>query len=66
MGVAPREVQDSRDIYGGDIYNKGAWFMHTLRWVVGDELFFKALRREAPEGSEGRARRAPLPLIFSS
>jgi aminopeptidase N len=49
--VAPRESQDSKEIYfgagGNDIYNKGSWIMHTLRWLLGDETFFKALRRMA-------------------
>ncbi|MFO0984833.1 MAG: M1 family metallopeptidase [Planctomycetota bacterium] len=45
--IAPREVQDSRQIYGNDIYNKGAWFMHELRWLMGDAQFFVALRRMA-------------------
>ncbi len=25
-------------------YNKGAYLLHTLRWVVGDEVFFTAIR----------------------
>jgi len=49
--VAPREPMSSLDIRegerGGDVYYKGAWFMHTLRYVVGDENFFKILRRFA-------------------
>lgn len=52
--VAPRESQDSQQIYFGpdgshdnDIYNKGSWIMHTLRWLMGDEAFFVALRRMA-------------------
>ncbi len=50
--VAPREVQDSQQIYfgaggGNDIYNKGACIMHTLRFLVGDAEFFVALRRLA-------------------
>ncbi len=46
--VAPREVKDSREIYrNGDIYPKGALVMHALRWLLGDETFFKALRRMA-------------------
>jgi aminopeptidase N len=48
--VAPREVQTAGEIYfsgGGDIYNKGAWALHTLRWLIGDEAFFTALRRMA-------------------
>jgi aminopeptidase N len=49
--IAPREPRDSREIYfgnsGNDIYYKGSWVMHTLRWVLGDETFFEALRRMA-------------------
>ncbi|HEX2189716.1 MAG TPA: M1 family metallopeptidase, partial [Longimicrobiaceae bacterium] len=48
--VAPRESRTSGQIYfdaGGDIYNKGSWFLHTLRWTVGDSAFFRALRRMA-------------------
>jgi hypothetical protein len=28
----------------GDIYTKGSWVMHTLRRLVGDDAFFKAVR----------------------
>jgi aminopeptidase N len=46
--MAPREVTSARAIYSGhDIYNKGAWVLHTLRWAIGDEAFFRALRRMA-------------------
>jgi aminopeptidase N len=49
--VAPREPMSTSDVYfgatGGDIYNKGAWILHTLRFLVGDERFFVALRRMA-------------------
>ncbi|HLU38676.1 MAG TPA: M1 family aminopeptidase, partial [Planctomycetota bacterium] len=50
--IAPRETQDSRQIYFGaggsnDIYYKGACVMHTLRWLLGDEAFFVGLRRLA-------------------
>jgi len=30
---------------GPDIYNKGAWILHTLRGVIGDEAFFRSIRR---------------------
>jgi aminopeptidase N len=50
--IAPRETQDSKQIYFGvggvkdnDIYFKGSWVLHTLRWLIGDEAFFTALRR---------------------
>ena len=29
---------------GGDVYYKGAWVLHTLRFVVGDQHFFRILR----------------------
>jgi len=52
--VAPREVHDSKQIYflesgehDNDIYQKGSWVLHTLRWLVGDEAFFAMLRRMA-------------------
>jgi len=49
--VAPREPMSTADVYfgatGGDIYNKGAWILHTLRWLLGDEKFFLAQRRMA-------------------
>jgi aminopeptidase N len=48
--VAPREIQTAGEIYfsgGGDIYSKGAWVLHTLRYLIGDDAFFSALRRMA-------------------
>jgi aminopeptidase N len=48
--IAPRETTDSYEIYFGqggsnDIYYKGAWVLHSLRWLLGDERFFTCLRR---------------------
>ena len=52
--VAPRTVHDSRQIYfrpdgrfDNDIYSKGSWVVHSLRWLLGDETFFAVLRRWA-------------------
>jgi len=52
--VAPRASRDSQQIYftdtgapDNDIYSKGAWVLHTLRYVLGDEEFFSFLRRMA-------------------
>jgi aminopeptidase N len=36
---------DSDQTYHGDIYGKGAFFMHTLRYVMGDEIFFPTLKK---------------------
>ncbi len=45
--VAPRESRTAKQIYGGDIYFKGAWILHTLRYLIGDDAFFRAMRRLA-------------------
>lgn len=54
--VAPREQKFSYEVYmsepdfvnsDGDIYGKGAYFLHTLRYLIGDEAFFKALHHMA-------------------
>lgn len=52
--VAPREAQTTTEMYmippdyvrsDGDIYGKGALVLNTLRFYIGEEAFFKALRR---------------------
>ena len=46
--VAPDSILSSQEIYAGhDIYSKGSWILHTLRFLVGDEAFFEILRRQA-------------------
>ncbi len=47
LPVAPRTTQSADQIYRAPIYYKGAWVLHTLRFVMGDSLFFRALRRMA-------------------
>ncbi|MGZ0016800.1 M1 family metallopeptidase [Yeosuana sp. AK3] len=38
-----------KEVYNNDIYLKGAMLMHTLRYVVGDSLFFPALKKFATD-----------------
>jgi aminopeptidase N len=54
--MAPRAPRTTDSIYfaqagsdapGADIYFKGSWVCHSLRWYLGDETFFKVLRRWA-------------------
>ena len=54
--VAPREPKIAYQVYmsepdylnsDGDIYGKGAYILHTLRYLIGDDAFFRALRRMA-------------------
>lgn len=57
--IVPQPGQDSQSVYFGradigdqDVYFKGAWVLHTIRWAfrakhgeeMGDDLFFQALR----------------------
>lgn len=46
------KVKASEEVYqeeqggpGQDIYYKGAWVLHTLRYLIGDQAFFDATRR---------------------
>ena len=54
--IAPAPPRTTDSIYiatsgddapGGDIYFKGSWVCHSLRWAIGDEAFFRVLRRWA-------------------
>jgi len=40
---------DSDSAYHGDIYGKGAFFMHTLRYIMGDDMFFPTLKKLATD-----------------
>jgi aminopeptidase N len=43
----PRSMRRSLAVDFTDVYGKGAWVLHTLRGLVGDDVFFAALRRVA-------------------
>jgi len=49
LPVVRGEEVDSDSAYNGDIYGKGAFFMHTLRYVMGDEIFFPTLKKLATD-----------------
>lgn len=42
---------DEESAYHNDIYVKGAFFMHTLRYVIGDSVFFPALKQLATDSN---------------
>jgi aminopeptidase N len=51
--IVSGQVRTEEEVYepakggpAGDIYYKGAWMLHTLRWLIGDAAFFDAVRRE--------------------
>jgi aminopeptidase N len=39
------------EAYHPDIYPKGAFFMHTLRYIIGDSIFFPTLRHLATDSN---------------
>ena len=45
--IVQGEEVDTDETYQGDLYGKGAFFMHTLRFVMGDNVFFPALKELA-------------------
>lgn len=49
--VQGEELTESVTYSGGDIYTKGSFFMHTLRYVLGDEIFFPTLKKLATDSS---------------
>ena len=46
--VIGKDIEEE-DAYHPDIYTKGAFFMHTLRYVIGDSIFFPTLKRLATD-----------------
>jgi len=51
--IARRNPASVQQMYGRDIYFKGAMVLHTLRSLIGDDAFFAFLRRAA--GAEADA-----------
>jgi aminopeptidase N len=47
--VVQGDAVNSGDTYTGDVYVKGAFFMHTLRYIIGDSIFFPALKELATD-----------------
>ncbi|HLF45500.1 MAG TPA: M1 family metallopeptidase, partial [Chitinophagaceae bacterium] len=47
--VVQGEEVDSDSAYKGPIYGKGAFFMHSLRYILGDNIFFPTLKELATD-----------------
>ena len=71
--IAPRAPRATQDMYfagegtdapGGDIYFKGSWFLHNLRWLMGDEAFFAFVRRLTYPTPESELDRENPPVHF--
>ncbi len=47
--VGGEELSEDETYAGNDIYTKGSFFMHSLRYVLGDDMFFKTLKQLATD-----------------
>lgn len=47
--IVPGTDINTDQVYQRDIYGKGAFFMHTIRYVIGDEIFFPTLKKLATD-----------------
>lgn len=45
LAIAPRATQNSRTAYARDVYWRGSWVLHSLRYVMGSDRFFTMLRQ---------------------
>jgi aminopeptidase N len=47
--VQGEEVTEELTYSAGNIYGKGSFFMHSLRFIVGDDIFFPTLKKLATD-----------------
>ncbi len=66
--IAPEQSRSTREMFEGrDIYMKGAWVLHTLRKLIGDELFFASLREMVyPGGISEKGDADTVPARFTN
>lgn len=66
MPIAPDGSRTTREMFDGrDIYMKGAWVLHSLRKLMGDDAFFMALREMLYPGSSEPERNATISARFT-
>jgi aminopeptidase N len=66
--LAHTVVADPADpfAYTGAVYNKGGFFLHMLRRLVGDDAFFSGLRAYGDAHAWGTATRGELRALFEA
>lgn len=67
MPIAPVDPHTTREMFEGrDVYMKGAWVLHTLRKLIGDEFFFESLREMIyPGGHQAYSDDGRVPARFT-
>ncbi len=67
--IAPREEFSADELYfddpegkgpAGDIYTKGTWLLHSLRYVIGEDAFWRSVRRLVYDTTNPAALPAPI------
>ena len=58
-----QDTTDSRNIFNAIVYDKGAWVLHMLRGMVGNDLFFEIFRKYRAEFGGGCAGTADFQKI---
>ncbi len=73
--IAPREEFSEDELYfddpegkgpGGDIYSKGTWVLHSLRYLIGEEAFWNSVRRLLYDTTEPETLKPPIEARFRS
>jgi hypothetical protein len=66
LGYRLGHLKNDRRIYRAVVYNKGAMVLHMLRRLVGDDVFFRALRRYYEEYRFRKAGTDELRRVFEA
>ena len=66
LGYRLGHIKSDARILRAVVYNKGAMVLHMLRRLVGDEVFFRALRRFYDENRFRKAGTDELRVVFES
>ncbi len=73
--IAPREEFSADELYfddpdgkgpAGDIYSKGTWLLHSLRYLIGEEAFWRSVRRLVYDTPHPEKLPAPIPARLRS
>jgi len=64
--VVPDGAPTSAEAFTSDIYVKGMWTLHTLRWLMGEGPFWRATRRLLYDTAEPWNLPFPIPPIYRS
>ena len=64
--VVPDGAPTSDEAFTSDIYVKGMWTLHTLRWLMGEDPFWRATRRLLYDTAEPWDLPFPIPPLYRS